>query len=373
MAMGMQLTVSLLTFLSCLASFGALIGLTSMALLIPTVIIGYGYIGRRHTEIVRHHPQFELVGVVDTDADKRAAAIQDLGLPVAETLDALLAQLATPPELCCICTPNNSHTPLAQEALAHGQHVVIEKPMGLSRSACEAVIHQALSVHRHVFVVMQNRFTPAAQWLKQLVTEDRLGRILYAQVNCFWNRDGRYYTPGHWHGDAAQDGGTLYTQFSHFVDILYWLVGDVHDIQASAANLHHGAMIGIDDAGAAVFRLEGGGYGTLNFTTAVYDRNLESSITLIGERGSVKVGGQYMHQVLACHVEGYTVPELPAANPPNDYGPYQGSAANHGYIFDNVAETLRSNGRPATSALEGLKVVDIIERIYAAARFQPNT
>lgn len=106
----------------------------------------------------------------------------------------------------------------------------------------------------------------------------------------------------------------------------------------------------------------------ISFSTAVWDRNLESSLTLIGERGSVKVGGQYMNQVIDCHVEDYSAPELPPANPPNDYGPYKGSAANHGYIFDNVAHTLRHGGSPTTSALEGMKVVDIIERIYRVAR-----
>ena len=119
-----------------------------------------------------------------------------------------------------------------------------------------------------------------------------------------------------------------------------------------------------EDSGIVSFRFQQGGMGCINYSTAVWNQNLESSITIIAEKGSVKVGGQYMNEVEICNIEDYEMPELPEANPPNDYGYYKGSAANHIYVFDNVIDTLNGQTSITTNALEGLKVVEIIERIY---------
>jgi predicted dehydrogenase len=161
------------------------------------------------------------------------------------------------------------------------------------------------------------------------------------------------------------DGGPLFTQFSHFIDIMYWLFGDIDDIRARFWNFNHQHNTEFEDSGHLNFKFKRGGMGSFNYTTSVWDQNLESSLTIIGEKGSIKVGGQYMEKVEVCHVEGYEMPELPAANPPNDYGPYKGSAANHSFVIENVVDTLLGNDTATTNALEGLKVVEIIERIYA--------
>jgi len=187
------------------------------------------------------------------------------------------------------------------------------------------------------------------------------------QVNCFWNRDDRYYGKIPWKGTMELDGGTLFTQFSHFIDILYWLFGDIDSIQARFADFTHAHNTAFEDSGLVTFDFVKGGMGTLQFSTAVAETNFESSLTIVAEKGTIKVGGQYMNEVEYCCVEGYEMPELPPSNPANDYGAYKGSAANHGYIFENVHDTLRGKGRITTNALEGLKVVDIIERIYASA------
>ena len=214
---------------------------------------------------------------------------------------------------------------------------------------------------------MQNRYTPTAEWLKQLLINGHLGDIIYVNINCFWNRDTRYYKPGGWKGTLEHDGGTLFTQFSHFIDVMYWVFGDIKNITARFQNRTHHDLIEFEDTGHASFEFVNGGLGSLNFTTSVWDTNQESSITIVGEKGSVKVGGQYMNSVDYCHIDNYEQPTLREANPPNDYGAYKGSAANHHYIFENVVDTLRGTASPATNALEGMKVVEIIERIYAAA------
>jgi predicted dehydrogenase len=268
-------------------------------------------------------------------------------------------------EVVCVCTPNNMHAPLAIQALEAGCHVVVEKPMALSKIDAEELIYKSLQASRLVFCVMQNRYSPPSVWLKEMVTSRRLGAIYHVQVNCFWNRDNRYYKPGGWKGTADQDGGTLFTQFSHFVDIMFWLFGDIKNIQARLYDFNHQTTTAFEDSGFVSFEFAKGGTGTINFSTSVWDKNLESSITIIAENGSIKVGGQYMNEVEYCHVKDYSMPQLPPSNPPNDYGPYKGSAANHHYVIENVVDTLLGKTVATTNALEGLKVVEIIEKIYS--------
>ena len=189
--------------------------------------------------------------------------------------------------------------------------------------------------------------------------------IYMVQVNCYWNRDDRYYKPGVWKGDKELDGGTLFTQFSHFIDIMYWLFGDISDIRGNFQDFNHQGLTDFEDSGMVNFNFVNGGMGCINYSTSVWNKNLESSLTVIGEKGSVKIGGQYMNEVEYCHIEDYEMPELEESNPANDYGAYKGSAANHHFIIENVVDNLRGSTPITTNALEGLKVVEIIERIYA--------
>ena len=200
-----------------------------------------------------------------------------------------------------------------------------------------------------------------------MVESGRLGKIYMVQLNCYWNRDERYYKPESWHGDAAMDGGTLFTQFPHFIDIMYWLFGDICDIQAEFADFNHQDLTDFEDSGVVNFRFVNGGMGCLNYSTAVWNKNLESSMLIVAEHGSVKIGGQYMNEVEYCHVKDYEMPVLKPTNPGNDYGAYKGSAQNHNFVIRNVVEVLSgvSGATITTTALEGLKIVDIIQRIYA--------
>ena len=270
-------------------------------------------------------------------------------------------------EVVNIATPNGLHAEQALKCLEARKHVVIEKPMALHKQDAEKVIFKALQVNRHVFAVMQNRYSPPSVWIKELIEDHLLGKIYMVQVNCYWNRDDRYYKKGSWHGKADLDGGTLFTQFSHFIDIMYWLFGDIEDIQARFADFNHEKSTDFEDSGLVSFRFVNGGMGCINYSTSIWNQNLESSMTIIAEKGSVKIGGQYMNEVEVCHIEGYTMPELAPTNPGNDYGAYKGSAANHHYIIENVVDVLNNRATITTNALEGLKVVDIIERIYQAA------
>jgi predicted dehydrogenase len=268
-------------------------------------------------------------------------------------------------EIVNICTPNGLHASQSIIALEHAKHVVCEKPMALKKSECEEIIYKSLQMHKQVFCVMQNRYSPPSAWLKEIVNDKIIGDIFLVQLNCYWNRDDRYYKKDGWKGTNNLDGGTLFTQFSHFIDIMYWLFGDITDINAKFNDFTHKHSTQFEDSGLVNFNFIGGGMGCINYSTAVWDSNLESSLTIIGSKGSVKVGGQYMDKVEYCHIKDYQMPELAPTSPANDYGHYKGSANNHHFIIENVVDTIKGRNQITTNALEGLKVVDIIERIYA--------
>lgn len=329
---------------------------------IKFAVIGCGHVGKRHATMVANNPEAELIAVCDNRPMEETGIEPEV--PYYQSIDELLKEHPDV-DVVNICTPNGLHAEHSLKALEAGKHVVCEKPMGLTTASCEHIIYKALQVSRQAFIVMQNRYSPPSVWIKEMVENKRLGDIFMVQLNCFWNRDDRYYKAGGWKGTSDLDGGTLFTQFSHFIDIMYWLFGDITNIQGRFNDFSHSHSTEFEDSGMVTFDFVNGGMGSLQYSTAIWDKNLESSITIIGSKGSVKIGGQYMNEVEYCHVEDYEMPELPESNPPNDYGPYKGSAANHHYIIDNVVKTLKNRDQATTNALEGLKVVDIIERIYA--------
>jgi predicted dehydrogenase len=329
------------------------------------VVCGVGHIGQRHAALVTRHPSAQLVALVDTRSELAPELASEYpGVPFFSSLDQYLAQ-GPKADVLTIATPNYQHASQAIAGLQQGLHIVIEKPIALRKVDAEAIVHTALQTGRLVFGVMQNRYSPPASWLKQVYDEGRLGEIYLVQFNCFWNRDARYYKTGSWKGTQAQDGGTLFTQFSHFVDLLYWVFGDITNISARFRDFNHAGLTEFEDSGLVTFDLVRGGSGTLQYSTAVWDRNLESSLTVVAEHGSLRLGGQYINKVEYCHLRNYTLPELPPTNPANDYGPYQGSAANHVQVIENVVDTVQQRSFATTNALEGMKVVEIIERIYS--------
>jgi UDP-N-acetyl-2-amino-2-deoxyglucuronate dehydrogenase len=334
-------------------------------------VIGCGHIGKRHASMIVGNPNFELVALCDIKKK------EELGLENFEKTSFFhsieeLIQSGIEIDAVAIASPNGFHEKQALQVLENNWHVVVEKPMALTKVGCEQIIFKALQKHKQVFCVMQNRYSPPSVWLKQIIDEGILGKIFMVQINCYWNRDDRYYKPNSktgkptsWHGTKDLDGGTLFTQFSHFIDLMYWYFGDITNINARLNDFSHQNSTDFEDSGFVSFDFVDGGIGSLNYSTAVWDKNLESSITVIAEYGSLKVGGQYMNEVEYCHIKNYTMPVLAASNPPNDYGPYKGSAANHHFIYENICNVIFGKESITTNALEGMKVVEIIEKIYS--------
>lgn len=326
-------------------------------------VIGCGHIGKRHAEMIRRNPEAELVAQIDVKPQAELG-IDAFNVPFFNSLEDFL-QSGIEVDVINIASPNGFHAQQAMQSLEARKHIVVEKPFALNKQDAEKVIFKALNVHRNVFAVMQNRYSPPSVWIKELVNSGKLGKIYMVQLNCYWNRDNRYYKPDSWHGKRDLDGGTLFTQFSHFIDIMYWLFGDIQNIQARFNDFNHKDLTDFEDSGFVNFDFVNGGMGSLNYSTSVWNQNLESSMTIIAENGAVKIGGQYMDKVEVCNIKDYQMPELAPTNPGNDYGAYKGSAANHHYVIDNVVDVLNGRAAITTNALEGLKVVDIIERIYA--------
>jgi predicted dehydrogenase len=332
-------------------------------------VVGCGHIGKRHIEMISRNSEAELVAACDILPVEKLNFPEnfftDCRLPFAvyPSLSGLLSSgLAF--DVLNICTPNGFHAEMAVQALETDHHTVIEKPMALNTGDALKILDKADKFGKKVFCVMQNRYSPPSVWIKDLVNSGKLGKIFLVQINCYWNRDERYYKKNSWHGNKALDGGTLFTQFSHFVDLMYWLFGDIRNIQSRVADFNHRNLTDFDDSGIISFEFIKGGMGVFNFSTAIYDKNFESSVTIIAENGTIKIGGQYMNEVEYCHVKDYEMPVLPPTNPGNDYGAYKGSAQNHHFVIENVVNVLKNKETEITSkARDGYKVVDIIERM----------
>lgn len=326
-------------------------------------VVGLGHIGKRHAQMIKQDADALLVAYCDAKP-REELNLQETDVPFFNSIEDML-NAGIDIDVVNICTPNGYHAEQSMLALDKKCHVVCEKPMALTKSDAEKMIYKSLEVSRNIFCVMQNRYSPPSVWLKEVVSQQIIGKPYMVQLNCYWNRDDRYYKKGGWHGDGKLDGGTLFTQFSHFIDIMYWLFGDITNIRANFKDFNHEHLTDFEDSGFVSFDFVNGGMGSLNYSTAVWDSNLESSITIIGEKGTIKVAGQYMNEVVHCNIKDYQMPELAPCNPPNDYGQYKGSAANHHFVIRNVVETIQQKTTITTNAMEGLKVVDIIERIYS--------
>jgi len=324
-------------------------------------IIGCGRIAKRHSEIVKNIAK--LTAVCDIIEDKAIEFSNSFNCKYYLSIDELLKK-EPDIDVISVCTPNSLHTEHTIKSLQSGKHVLCEKPMAISVSDCKTMMIEADKANKDLFIVKQNRFNPPVGALKQVIDEGRLGKIMNIELNCFWNRNNEYYKQSDWKGKKALDGGTLYTQFSHFIDLLYWLIGDVKTVKAFGKNYVHNGLVEFEDTGVAIIEFENGAVGTINYTVNSHEKNMEGSITVFGEKGTVKIGGQYLNVLEYQSIENYEIKGLPESRPANDYGFYQGSMSNHEKVYENVIEVLTKGGTIAANAYDGMKTVEIIEKIY---------
>ncbi len=325
-------------------------------------MIGCGRIAQRHAEQIARIGK--LVGVCDVITANVDAFVNQYDARAFYNIDDLLSS-SLEFDIAVICTPNGLHAEHSITCLRVGLHVICEKPMALTVQDCTKMIDAAETAGKKLFIVKQNRFNPPVAALKEKLDQHALGRIFSMQLNCFWNRSEAYYKD-EWRGTMALDGGTLFTQFSHFIDLMYWMLGEVKEVKAFMHNYNHKGVIEFEDTGVAILTFESGVIGSINFTVNSFEKNMEGSLTLFGEKGTVKIGGQYLNELE--YISGIQMNvDAPGAQA-NDYGGYTGSMSNHDKVYDNVIDVLQNNAPVITNAEEARKTVEIIERIYKAGR-----
>lgn len=322
-------------------------------------IIGCGRIGQRHAEQIASVGTLKAVcDIVPAKADKISAA---MGCNAYYSIEKLLAAESNL-DIISVCTPNGLHAIHAIQALEAGVNVLCEKPLCIKVDDGIKMIEVAAKANKKLFVVKQNRYNPPVEFLKKIIIENKLGEIYSFQINCFWNRPTAYYTD--WKGTKALDGGTLFTQFSHFIDLLYWLLGDVKEVKKITQNFAH-PSIEFEDAGAVLFSMKNNCIGTLCYTVNSFEKNMEGSFTVFAEKGTVKIGGEYLNELEYFNVKDMQKPDLPKGNLANGYGFYKGSMSNHDKVYQNLILALDNPLHDFASAEDGLKTVEIIEKIYS--------
>ena len=325
-------------------------------------LVGCGRISRNHFDAIAEVPELELVAVCDIIESRAAEWGSRLGVPSFTDLDAMLSSVEC--DIVTVCTPSGLHPAHGTTAARVGKHVVCEKPMAISLEGADALVRACDEARVHLFVVKQNRLNPAIQLLKRAVDRGRFGRIFMANTTVRWSRPQEYYDQAPWRGTWALDGGAFMNQASHYVDLIQWLVGPVDSVMAKTATLAR--RIETEDSGVAALTFRSGALGLIEVTMLTYPRNLEGSITILGERGTVKVGGTAVnkveHWVFADYDDDDKLVDAVATNPPNVYG-----FGHQGY-YRNVVAVLRGEATPDTDGRAGRKSLELILGIYESAR-----
>ncbi len=327
-------------------------------------IIGCGRIAERHALHIKNYGQ--LAAVCDVLETKARSLAEQYQVPYFLSIELLLAYSESI-DVIVICTPNGLHAQHAIQSLQKGFHVLVEKPMAITAMDCERMIAASQESGKQLFTVMQNRFNPPVQAVKNALNMGMFGKISSIQLTCFWNRNADYYVNS-WKGSRLLDGGTLFTQFSHFIDLLYWFFGDVKNTRSITKNAAHQSVIEFEDSGVAILEFENGIIGTINFSVNSFQKNREGSLTILGDKGVVKIGGEYLNTIEYSGFENGKLENIGVSNSANDYGTYKGSMSNHDKVYENIIDTLQNNKPFYATPLEGLKTVEIIERIYQSTK-----
>jgi predicted dehydrogenase len=335
-----------------------------MEKIIKFAVVGCGNIGTRHLAVLDAQPRAKIVALCDIEAFKcEKYSVLYGNVPYFTDYSELLAKTA--PDVINICTPHSLHAPMAIAAARAHRHVLVEKPMALTTFECEAMVAEAERAGTRLMVVKQNRYNIPIVLTNQALKDKKLGRIFMVQCNVLWNRLDSYYRDSPWRGWKRSEGGALYTQVSHFLDLMIWWFGDVLEAQSSIATKNHN--IEIDDCGESILRFSTGVMGALNWTTCVYNKNYEGSITIIGEKGLIRIGGEYLNRIEKWDVEACPLDaDIGYVDKPNAYGNYQGTSSNHDKVISDVVADLLQGHHNTVDGQAGLKTVHAIELIYRA-------
>ncbi|HEU4748067.1 MAG TPA: Gfo/Idh/MocA family oxidoreductase [Gemmatimonadaceae bacterium] len=323
---------------------------------------GCGRISKNHFEAIAKIDGLDLVAVCDTDPERAAKAGADWNVPHFTTYEKMLAE--TKADVVAIATPSGLHPAQGVAAARAGLHVVTEKPMAISLTGADELVKACDTAGVRLFVVKQNRLNPPVQLLKRAVDRGRFGRIYMASCTVHWSRPQEYYDQAPWRGTWEFDGGAFMNQASHYVDLIQWLMGPVESVMAKTATLAR--RIETEDSGIAILKFRSGALGVIQVTMLAYPRNLEGSLTVLGETGSAKIGGTAVNKIehwqFADYDDDDKLVEAVETIPPNVYG-----LGHEGY-YRNVLSVLRGEARPDTDGRAGRKSLELILGIYESAK-----
>lgn len=326
-------------------------------------LVGCGRIAKNHFgALAQHADRAELVAVCDKLPERAAAAAAQTGARAFTSLEAMLAEVDA--DIVVLTTPSGLHPQQAIRAARAGRHVLSEKPMATKWDEGMAMVRECRDAGVKLFVVKQNRLNATMQLLKKAIDDKRFGRIHMVTVNVFWTRPQSYYDEAPWRGRWDMDGGAFMNQASHYIDLLDWLIGPVESVMAYTGTLARD--IEVEDSGVAAIRWRSGAMGTLNVTMLTYPQNLEGSITILGEKGTVRVGGVAVNEIQ--HWEFADQRPEDATIRQASYATTSVYGFGHPLYYDNVIQTLRGEAEPETDGREGLKSLELLIGLYLSAR-----
>ncbi len=325
-------------------------------------LVGCGRISKNHFESIARVDGLTLAAVCDVVPERAEAAGAAQGVPAYTSYEQMLREAAC--DAVAICTPSGLHPAHGIAAARAGKHVISEKPMAISLEGADALVQACDDAGVHLFVVKQNRLNAPIQLVKRAIDKGRFGRLYMATCTVHWTRPQEYYDQAPWRGTWEFDGGAFMNQASHYVDLVQWLMGPVESVVAKTATLAR--RIEAEDSGAAVMRFRSGALGVMDVTMLTFPRNLEGSITLLGEKGTVKIGGTAVNRVETWQFADYDdddkLVEQASTNPPTVYG------FGHEAYYHNVLAVLRGEAPPETDGRAGRKSLELILGIYESAR-----
>jgi UDP-N-acetyl-2-amino-2-deoxyglucuronate dehydrogenase len=325
-------------------------------------LVGCGRISKNHFEAIDKIDGLELVAVSDSDAERAKQAGTEWKVPYFTSYEQMLAECKA--DIVTIATPSGLHPEQGVAAAKAGKHVVMEKPMAISLSGADSLVRACDKAGVQLFVVKQNRLNPPVQLLKRAVDRNRFGRIYMASCTVHWARPQEYYDQAPWRGTWEFDGGAFMNQASHYVDLIQWLMGPVESVMAKTATLAR--RIETEDSGIAILKFRSGALGSIQVTMLAYPRNLEGSLTILGEKGSAKIGGTAVNKIehweFAEYDDDDKLVETANTSPPNVYG-----LGHQGY-YRNVLAVLRGEAKPDTDGRAGRKSLELILGIYESAK-----
>ncbi|MGH8579301.1 MAG: Gfo/Idh/MocA family protein [Gammaproteobacteria bacterium] len=330
---------------------------------IKFAVVGCGRISGNHFQSIREHQaDAELAAVCDVDERVLQGAVSQQQVNGHESLKHLLQ--GSDPDVVVLCTPSGLHPQQAMEIARAGRHVMTEKPMATRLADARRMVQTCDSEGVYLFVVKQNRLNPTLQLLKSAVTKKRFGRIYMVNINVFWTRPQSYYDSAKWRGKWEFDGGAFMNQASHYVDLLDWLIGPIESVHAYTGTLERN--IEVEDTGVANIKWRSGALGSVNVTMLTYPKNLEGSITILGEKGTVKLGGVAVNEIL--HWEFDTPDDDDAKIKQASYETTSVYGFGHPRYYTNVIKVLRGTEQPETDGREGLRSLETLIAMYISAR-----